>query len=106
MDIRNCQFKFKCSMVWSVFSETSISNIRYWTECDKGVHYCSSDDELRSALNKDGCIFIQVQQKDEDTFETVNQLIEEGDDSFVLPGDLVPEDDLMAPADIVMPVND
>ncbi len=65
-NIRNCLFKFKCPMDWDTLLKTSDSKIRYCLECDRGVHYCETDDELNEALKKNWCVAINNHDSESD----------------------------------------
>lgn len=41
--------------------ETSDSKIKYCPECDRGVHFCDTDDELNDALENNWCVAINNQ---------------------------------------------
>lgn len=60
MDIRNCTIKFKCSKTWESLAETKLPNVRYCEGCDRGVHYCENETELKKALDNDRCVAIDL----------------------------------------------
>lgn len=51
-------------MNWDTLLETSDDRIKYCIECDRGVHYCETDDELNEALNKNWCVAINNHDAD------------------------------------------
>ena len=48
-------------MNWDTLLETSDSKIKYCPECDRGVHFCDTDDELNDALENNWCVAINNQ---------------------------------------------
>ncbi len=76
MDIRNCNFKYKCPKSWSTLIATSEDNVRYCDHCDRGVHYCRDKNELMTAMENDWCVAIPIDplkitdpQTDQNPFE-------------------------------------
>ena len=41
--------------------ETADSKIKYCPECDRGVHFCETDDELNEAQQNNWCVAINNQ---------------------------------------------
>ena len=68
--INNCVFRFECPKTWNKLLETSNKKIRYCTVCDKGVHLCETDAELKKALEKNWCVAV-----DKDIKEVPTRLI-------------------------------
>ncbi|TLU61878.1 hypothetical protein FE810_13765 [Thalassotalea litorea] len=56
--IRNCSIGKKCSQKWKHLTETEDPDLRYCEECDKGVHYCNSPEELTMHIMEDHCVAI------------------------------------------------
>jgi len=62
--IRNCRFAFKCDKTWNSLIETDDELIRYCDSCDRGVHYCNSDEQLVQAITNNKCIAIKREYED------------------------------------------
>ena len=60
--IRNCRFAFRCPMIWEKLITTEQENIRYCSECDRGVHRCKTDEELAIAIKQNYCVAINVER--------------------------------------------
>lgn len=60
LTIRNCPFRFRCTQKWSQLQETPDSLVRFCGECQKNVHYCSSDGEIAAALRSNKCVAMEI----------------------------------------------
>ncbi|WP_394175908.1 hypothetical protein [Thalassotalea litorea] len=56
--IRNCSIGKKCSQKWKQLTETEDSDLRYCGECDKGVYFCHSPEELAMHIMENHCVAI------------------------------------------------
>lgn len=56
--IRNCVFAFKCTAKWFELDETEDENVMFCQQCQREVHYCSSDEELVKAIKRNQCVGI------------------------------------------------
>ena len=61
--IRNCRFAFRCHQRWQALEHTSDPRVRYCHECSQPVVLCRTDDELRSSLEADECVAIEVERE-------------------------------------------
>jgi hypothetical protein len=60
MQLRNCEFAFKCDAKWDDLDVTGEDKIRFCNECEKQVHRCDTDDELVGAIKSNLCVAIQA----------------------------------------------
>ena len=64
--IRNCTVAFKCRTRWQDLPDDGIESVRFCGECQKEVHLCTSEKDLREALLDNLCVAIEVRpQKSE-----------------------------------------
>lgn len=54
-------------MKWETLLKSEQDNIRYCSNCDRGVYFCKTDGELSEALSKNRCVAIIL--KDETNVE-------------------------------------
>ena len=59
--LRNCSLAQPCPMTWDRLVSTERPGIRYCPACDRGVHLCRTDAELRAALQANHCVAVPVQ---------------------------------------------
>lgn len=62
--INNCKINFRCSQSWDSLIGTDRPDIKYCSECDRGVHYCTDEAELAAAQKNDWCVALDVEIKD------------------------------------------
>ncbi|MEZ5592974.1 MAG: hypothetical protein R3F53_20625 [Gammaproteobacteria bacterium] len=65
MNIRNCHIKYRCTKTWENLIETEDQNIKYCNECDRGVHFCSTANDLLEAMKNDWCVAVDVESTDD-----------------------------------------
>ena len=58
MLIRNCQFAFKCEVVWENLEQKRSKKIRFCKACEKNVYFCDSDYELAEKIRQNRCVAI------------------------------------------------
>ena len=64
VNINNCKIKFRCRQSWDSLIGTDRADIKYCSECDRGVHYCTGEAELIEAEKNDWCVALDVEIKD------------------------------------------
>jgi hypothetical protein len=57
--IRNCQFAFKCDAVWEALEKGRNSKIRFCSQCETQVYFCSNDGDLSKNVIKNRCVAIE-----------------------------------------------
>ena len=75
MDIRNCIIKFKCTKTWESLDETNQSHIRYCGDCDRGVHLCKTQDELKINLKNNRCVAVDIENEKSEPSYLVGDLM-------------------------------
>jgi hypothetical protein len=63
IEIRNCRFAFRCEMTWEKLISTEREDIRYCSECDRGVYRCGTDDELAEAIKYNRCVAVTLDDR-------------------------------------------
>ena len=63
MNIRNCEFKFKCQQSWDGLTHTDNSNVRFCNVCDKHVYFCQNNKALLNALIQNHCVAINLDEQ-------------------------------------------
>ena len=56
--IENCKLPFECPLEWGSLVKTELDNVMYCAKCDRGVHICRTDAELRIARSTNQCLAI------------------------------------------------
>lgn len=64
LQIRNCEFAFRCNAKWEDLSPTGRANIRFCNECEKDVRRCETDEELIKAIRSNLCVAISAPYPD------------------------------------------
>lgn len=59
-EIRNCEFRFKCSKRWDALQLTADDGVRYCGQCQRTVHYCKTPSELQTAIVNDLCVAVEI----------------------------------------------
>ena len=59
--IPNCRLAFQCPREWAAMQSTADDQIRFCGECKRAVHYCDSDDLLRTVVINGWCVAIPVE---------------------------------------------
>ena len=54
--IENCEFAFKCPMLWKSLDATKDENIRFCGECKRNVFFCANGEELREHAGRGECV--------------------------------------------------
>jgi hypothetical protein len=60
MDIQNCNVVFRCPKTWNALLQTEDERVRYCSVCDRGVHLCSSQEELQHANDQGWCVALAI----------------------------------------------
>jgi hypothetical protein len=58
LQLRNCDFAFKCDAQWEEMGKTGVDKVRFCNACQKEVHQCETDDELIRAIRSNLCVAI------------------------------------------------
>ncbi len=58
--IDNCEFKFKCPLLWENLTETEDGKIRFCGECKRKVYFCENDEELKSRAEAGECVAVNM----------------------------------------------
>jgi hypothetical protein len=58
LQLRNCEFAFKCDADWHEMDKTQNEKIRFCNACKKQVHHCETDNELLQAIKSNLCVAI------------------------------------------------
>lgn len=61
--LANCKLSFKCNRTWEILGKTKNSKIRHCTVCGEDVFYCTSKQEIVSALSNNKCIAIYIPEE-------------------------------------------
>lgn len=56
--IENCKLPFECPMEWDALVKTERDDVMHCSKCDRGVHVCKTDAQLRIARSKNQCVAI------------------------------------------------
>lgn len=56
VNIRNCVWGYRCDKTWDTLLETPNECIKYCEDCDRGVHRCANEYELKDAIAKNYCV--------------------------------------------------
>lgn len=67
LQLRNCEFAFRCNAKWNDLAPTGRANIRFCNDCEKEVHRCDTDEELLQAIRSNLCVAIPAPYPDADT---------------------------------------
>lgn len=54
--VRNCKFGYQCQARWEELASTKREGIRFCGKCDRKVHFCEMDSELRDAIENNQCV--------------------------------------------------
>lgn len=73
--IKNCEFTYKCPKRWGALIKTDRENIRYCTECDRGVYFCNTQKELADAVRDKRCAAMIITDDDNETFEMMGDVL-------------------------------
>jgi hypothetical protein len=58
LQLRNCEFSFKCDAQWDEMGKTETENVRFCDACQKEVYRCDTDEELIRAIRSNLCVAI------------------------------------------------
>jgi len=58
--IRNCIFAFRCDKTWDELEETNSKKIRFCGDCQREVHFCRTNKELKDAIVKNHCVTVVI----------------------------------------------
>ncbi|NMP16348.1 hypothetical protein [Thalassotalea sp. Y01] len=75
--IRNCVYGKQCSQKWSDLAKTDDPDVKYCSECDKGVHYCHDRKNLAQNIMKNHCVAVSISILDEGYDKPVGTFIGE-----------------------------
>lgn len=65
IDLRNCEFGFKCTANWDEMTPTVQQGVRHCEECKKNVYFVTKPEELALAISLNRCVAIApLQSKD------------------------------------------
>ena len=64
--IPNCRLTFQCPREWAAMQPTADDQIRFCGECKRAVHFCDSDELLRTAVINGWCVAIPVEDENGD----------------------------------------
>ena len=65
LELRNCEFAYRCHAQWEWLLETAEEQVRFCIECGKAVHRCETDAELLKAIRLDHCVAIAREDPDD-----------------------------------------
>lgn len=65
IEVRACDFSFKCPKKWDSLRETNRSDVRYCEECNEHVFFCKTSADLISSVNKGRCVAVDVVSPDQ-----------------------------------------
>ena len=60
MEIQTCKVVFRCPKTWNALLQTEDECVRYCSACDRGVHLCSSQEELQLANDRGWCVAVNI----------------------------------------------
>ncbi len=60
IDIENCELSFKCTAKWGDLKPTKVKSVRHCADCRRDVHYCTTYDELKVAVEKNYCVAVDA----------------------------------------------
>lgn len=58
LELRNCEFAYRCNAQWGQLLETTVEQVRFCLDCGKAVHRCDTDAELLKAIRLNHCVAI------------------------------------------------
>jgi hypothetical protein len=60
ISIHNCRFAYRCDRKWDELKPTTDDEVRFCGQCERTVHWCSTDRELAEAVALNHCVAIDV----------------------------------------------
>lgn len=63
IEIKDCQFSFKCPKKWDSLQTTENVNVRYCDACQEHVWFCKTNKALRYAVSQGRCVAVEVVSK-------------------------------------------
>jgi hypothetical protein len=60
--LRNCKFGYQCPALWEELASTKRADVRFCGKCDRKVHFCETDSELREAIENNRCVALWRRQ--------------------------------------------
>jgi hypothetical protein len=86
INLRNCEFGFKCNANWDEMTVSEDQCIRHCELCKKDVYYVSQPEELMEAIQLNRCVAIyDFNTTMRPTLGKVSSYDEIEEDSFVNP---------------------
>ena len=77
LSLAKCTMRVFCDRSWSDFHETELSGARFCDQCEKLVFYASNHAEVRTAAEKNLCIYIPADSNFDNSLKLF-QLTREG----------------------------
>ncbi len=68
VEIRNCEFAFRCTRQWSEMYRSADESKRYCKDCNRYVHLCADDAALATAIRENLCVAIPVKWEEGPAF--------------------------------------
>lgn len=66
VSLKNCRFGYRCTNLWELMDSTLLDNVRFCQQCEREVHFCSTDAELADAIRHNFCVAIETNDADEE----------------------------------------
>lgn len=62
-EIRNCSFLYQCPKTWDALTSTAKPLEHFCDQCQRVMHYCRTNEQLRSAIEKNQCVAVEIKGK-------------------------------------------
>lgn len=63
INLRNCEFGFKCTVNWDELTPSDDKFVRHCGSCEKNVYYISEPEEMMEAIKLNRCVAINDDSK-------------------------------------------
>lgn len=60
VQVRNCQFAFKCPKNWEQLAPTFSASVRHCSTCAQEVFLCRTDKELAESIRLNRCVAVDL----------------------------------------------
>lgn len=57
--IENCEFRFKCPLMWENLTKTGDEKVRFCGQCERKVYFCENDGEFEKHTRLGECVAVE-----------------------------------------------
>ena len=57
--VENCEFRFKCPLMWESLTETGDEKVRFCGQCERKVYFCEDDGEFEKHARLGECVAVE-----------------------------------------------